>query len=56
MVDLHKVKHIIIVMMENHSFDIYLGTLPYVPSGPYHHGPCKKGDHRCVDGLTCTGA
>jgi phospholipase C len=53
--DLHKVKHIIIVMMENHSFDNYLGTLPYVPKGPYHHGPCKKGDHRCVDGLACTG-
>ena len=54
--DLHKVKHIIIVMMENHSFDNYLGTLPYVPSGPYHPGPCKKGDHSCVDGLACTGA
>ena len=54
--DLHNVKHIIIVMMENHSFDNYLGTLPYVPSSPYHPGPCKKGDHRCVDGLACTGA
>ncbi len=53
--DLHKVNHIIIVMMENHSFDNYLGTLPYVPSGPYHHGPCAPFDHRCVDGLTCTG-
>jgi phospholipase C len=54
--DIHKVKHLIIVMMENHSFDNYLGTLPYVPSGPYHHGPCKNGDHNCVDGLACTGA
>jgi phospholipase C len=54
--DLHRVKHIIIVMMENHSFDNYLGTLPYVPSGPYHHGPCAPFDHRCVDGLACTGA
>jgi phospholipase C len=53
--DLHKVNHIIIVMMENHSFDNYLGTLPYVHSGPYHHGPCKNGDHKCVDGLACTG-
>jgi phospholipase C len=53
--DLHKVNHIIIAMMENHSFDNYLGTLPYVPSGPYHHGPCKNGDHKCVDGLACTG-
>ena len=54
--DIHNVKHIIIVMQENHSFDNYFGTLPYVPSGPYHQGPCKNGDHRCVDGLTCTGA
>src|ERR1700674_2571736 len=54
--DLHKVKHIIIVMQENHSFDNYLGTLPYVPSSPYHQGPCKNGDHSCVDGLACTGA
>jgi phospholipase C len=54
--DLHKVKHIIIVMMENHSFDNYLGTLPYAPSSPYHQGPCAKNDHSCVDGLACTGA
>jgi phospholipase C len=53
--DLQKVKHIIIVMMENHSFDNYLGTLPYVPSGPYHHGRCSPFDHSCVDGLACTG-
>ena len=25
---LHKVKHIIIVMQENHSFDNYFGVLP----------------------------
>ena len=53
--DLQKVKHIIIVMMENHSFDNYLGTLPYVPSSPYHRGPCFPFDHSCVDGLSCTG-
>jgi phospholipase C len=53
--DLQKVKHIIIVMMENHSFDNYLGTLPYVPASPYHRGPCFPFDHSCVDGLSCTG-
>jgi phospholipase C len=51
--DLHKVNHIIIVMQENRSFDHYFGALPYVPGGPYHGGPCKKNDHRCVDGLRC---
>jgi len=49
--DLHKVNHIIMVMQENHSFDNYLGALPYVPGGPYHGGPCSKNDHQCVDGL-----
>src|SRR5579863_2478382 len=32
---LSKVNHIIVVMMENHSFDNYFGALPYVPGGPY---------------------
>ena len=52
--DINKLKHIIIVMQENHSFDNYLGVLPYAPGTPYHHGPCRAGDHSCVDGLTCT--
>ncbi|HWW53329.1 MAG TPA: alkaline phosphatase family protein, partial [Acidimicrobiales bacterium] len=30
------IEHIIIVMQENHSFDNYLGALPYDPAGPYH--------------------
>jgi phospholipase C len=51
-----KVNHIIIVMQENHSFDNYFGALPYVPGGPYHNGPCDRGDHSCVDGLAaCVG-
>ena len=59
----HKVKHIIIVMQENHSFDNYFGALAYAPGTPYH-GPaacaaggvrsCSPDDHRCVDGLSCT--
>ena len=53
---LNKVNHIIIVMMENHSFDNYFGALPYVPGGPYHASSvgCAADDHRCVDGLDCS--
>jgi phospholipase C len=53
--DLSKVKHIIIVMQENHSFDNYFGVLAYAPGSPYHHSPggCRQDDHACVDGLTC---
>jgi phospholipase C len=54
--NLHNLKHIIIVMQENHSFDNYLGVLPYVSGSPYHSGPCAMGDHACVDGLRCTAA
>jgi phospholipase C len=51
---LAKVRNIVIVMQENHSFDNYLGALPYAPGSPYHPGPCDPNDHTCVDGLTCT--
>jgi phospholipase C len=53
--DLHKVKHVIIVMQENHSFDNYFGALAYAPGSPYHTrlGGCRKEDHSCVDGLFC---
>ena len=60
---LQKVKHIIVVMQENHSFDNYFGALAFAPGSPYHtpgrvdhdgHGACQEGDHRCVDGLSCT--
>jgi phospholipase C len=52
---LHKVNHIIIVMMENHSFDNYFGALAYAPGSPYHitSGACSEQDHGCVDGLAC---
>src|SRR5579862_2777821 len=54
--NLQKVKHVIIVMQENHSFDSYLGALAYAPGSPYHNGngACNSTDHSCVDGLTCT--
>jgi phospholipase C len=51
---LQKVNHIIVMMQENHSFDNYLGALPYAPGSPYHPGPCSGTDHACVNGLTCT--
>jgi phospholipase C len=51
--DLRRVGHVVIVMQENHSFDNYLGALPYAPGGPYHPGPCREDDHACVDGLSC---
>jgi len=53
--DIHKVKHVIIVMQENHSFDNYFGALAYAPGSPYHttSGGCGKEDHNCVDGLSC---
>src|SRR5215467_11481105 len=62
--NLKKVKHIIIVMQENHSFDNYFGALAYAPNSPYHNADrdgdrdgddrgCQKDDHRCVDGLAC---
>src|SRR6516162_11940424 len=58
---LQNLKHIIIVMQENHSFDNYFGALAYVPGGIYHSrngddrdtGGCRPDDNRCVDGLTC---
>src|SRR5262245_31808346 len=54
---IQRVKHVIVVMMENHSFDNYFGALPYAPGTPYHAAAasagCRRNDHRCVDGLTC---
>src|SRR5207248_2876553 len=59
---LNDVKHIIIVVQENHSFDNYFGVLPNAVlnghDGPYH-GPsstagCDITDHQCVDGLRCS--
>src|SRR3984893_16655783 len=49
-----RVNHIIIVMQENHSFDNYFGVLALAAQTNYHNGPCAPGDHRCVDGLSCT--
>jgi phospholipase C len=56
---IHKVKHVIVVMLENHSFDNYFGALAYAPGTPYHRptgrgaAGCGANDHRCVDGLSC---
>ena len=51
---LQRVNHVIVMMQENHSFDNYLGALPYAPGSPYHPGPCAAGDNQCVDALSCT--
>jgi phospholipase C len=39
--NLRKVKHIIVVMQENHSFDNYFGALAYAPGTPYHAWRCR---------------
>ena len=49
---LSRVKHIIVVMQENHSFDNYFGVLPYAVGTPYRSGPCRPDEHACVDGLS----
>jgi phospholipase C len=53
--NIYRVSHVIIVMMENHSFDNYFGALAYAPGSPYHASAagCAEGDHECVDGLSC---
>ena len=55
---LDRVNHIIVLTQENHSFDNYLGTLPWSRDTHYHPpakagGPCDPSDHQCVDGLDC---
>src|SRR3954467_385196 len=40
----HKVKHVIVIMQENHSFDNYFGALAYAPGSPYH-GPGQAERH-----------
>ena len=52
--NLQNLKHVIIITQVGHSFDNYLGALPYASSTPYHAGPCRADDHRCIDGLACT--
>ena len=54
-IPLNKVNHIIVVMLENHSFDNYFGSLAYAPGGPYHASSvgCAADDHGCVGGLNC---
>src|SRR3954467_6863379 len=41
----HKVKHVIVLMQENHSFDNYFGALAYAPGSPYH-GPRQEHGYR----------
>src|ERR1700730_16160817 len=50
---LTKVRHIVVLMQENRSFDHYFGALPYASGSPYHAGVCASTDNQCVDALTC---
>lgn len=34
--DLKKLKHVVVIMQENHPFDNYFGALVYAPGSPYH--------------------
>src|SRR5258708_39121270 len=44
--DLSKVKHVIIIMQENHSFDNYFGVLALAPGTPYHQPKHDGGGDR----------
>ena len=51
---LKKLNHILVIFLENRSYDHYFGALAYAPGSPYHQSTaCRPGDHACVDGLTC---
>jgi phospholipase C len=51
---LGRLNHILVIFLENRSFDHYFGALPYAPGSPYHaSATCRPDDHACVDGLTC---
>src|SRR5581483_2517652 len=51
---LGRLNHILVIFLENRSFDHYFSALPYAPGSPYHaSAACGAQDHACVDGLTC---
>src|SRR5215510_6481688 len=41
---LQNLKHVIVVMQENHSFDNYFGVLAYAPGGVYHPVQADRDD------------
>src|SRR5581483_2814276 len=50
---IHKIKHVVIIMQENRSFDSYFGTYPGADGIPMRHGvpvECMPDPlrHRCV--------
>lgn len=53
--DIHKIKHVIVIMQENRSFDSYFGTFPGaegIPAGvclPNPSGPCIPPYHDTAD-------
>jgi phospholipase C len=53
---LQNLKHIIVVMQENHSFDNYFGALAYGPGGVYHPVDADRdGEHDRDDDDTAIG-
>src|SRR5256885_16385264 len=57
-VGIHKIRHIVVIMQENRSFDSYFGTYPGADGIPKHvcvpdptHGGCQRPyhDHRAVN-------
>jgi hypothetical protein len=36
--DLHRIRHVIVIMQENRSFDTYFGTFPHADGIPMRHG------------------
>ena len=49
---IHKIKHVIIVMQENRSFDHYFGTYPGAAGIPMRHGKptvCRSPPSFCID-------
>ena len=37
--DIHKIKHVVVIMQENRSFDTYFGTYPGADGIPMQNGP-----------------
>jgi phospholipase C len=53
---LQNLKHIIVVMQENHSFDNYFGALAYMPGGVYHSVDADRDHDGDRDGADRQGA
>jgi phospholipase C len=52
---IHRIKHVVIIMQENRSFDQYFGTYPGADGIPGLAGnaPCTPASSECVGGVPC---